>query len=95
MIEDLRTKQSPVEDLLSQADNLIVNQKPNCRPEVYSAMAESLGKAWRQVNAHLERRRTILDRNYVFQGHFHVGLENKLQIARPSSPTLVCGRSTE
>ena len=67
---NLKTKQSPVEELLRQADDLIANQKP--KAEVYSAMAESLGQAWRDLNYQLEQRREILDQNYSFQGHFHV-----------------------
>ena len=72
---NLKTKQSPVEELLRQADDLIVNQKP--KAEVYSAMAESLGQAWRDLNYQLEQRREILDQNYLFQGHFHVRTKKK------------------
>lgn len=68
VIKSLQSKQSPVEDLLRQADGMIANQKP--RAEVYSAMADSLGQAWRDLNGQLEQRKTILDQNYMFQGHF-------------------------
>ncbi|RLU22075.1 hypothetical protein DMN91_006455 [Ooceraea biroi] len=61
----LQNKQSPVEELLRQADQLIATQKP--RAEVYTAMAETLGQAWRDVNQLLERRKEILDRNVLFQ----------------------------
>ncbi|XP_076758852.1 uncharacterized protein LOC143428086 isoform X1 [Xylocopa sonorina] len=61
----LQSKQSPVEELLRQADQLISNQRP--RAEVYAAMAETLGQAWRDVNELLERRKQILDRNVLFQ----------------------------
>ncbi|XP_024868428.1 muscle M-line assembly protein unc-89-like isoform X5 [Temnothorax curvispinosus] len=61
----LQNKQSPVEELLRQADQLIATQRP--RAEVYTAMAETLGQAWRDVNQLLERRKEILDRNVLFQ----------------------------
>ncbi len=70
VIRNLQSKQSPVEDLLRQADDLIANQKP--RAEVYTAMAESLGLAWRDLNANLDLRKAVLDQNYSFQGHFEV-----------------------
>ncbi|XP_014485705.1 PREDICTED: uncharacterized protein LOC106750117 isoform X2 [Dinoponera quadriceps] len=61
----LQNKQSPVEELLRQADQLISTQRP--RAEVYTAMAETLGQAWRDVNQLLERRKEILERNVLFQ----------------------------
>ncbi|XP_066996542.2 titin isoform X1 [Anabrus simplex] len=61
----LQSKQSPVEELLRQADQLISTQKP--RAEVYAAMAESLGLAWKDVNVHLEQRKNILDLNVAYQ----------------------------
>ena len=33
-------------------------------------MAESLGRAWRDLNVLLEKRRVILEKNYLFQGHW-------------------------
>lgn len=54
-----------MEELLRQADQLISTQKP--RAEVYAAMAETLGKAWRDVNDLLELRKRILDCNVLFQ----------------------------
>ena len=42
------------------------------RAEVYSAMAESLGLAWKDLNNLLEQRKIILDQNYLFQGHLQV-----------------------
>lgn len=59
-----QSKQSPVEELLRQADHLISTQRP--RAEVYSAMAESLGRAWKDVNQHLETRKQILDLNVLY-----------------------------
>ncbi|XP_015171223.1 PREDICTED: titin isoform X2 [Polistes dominula] len=61
----LQSKQSPVEELLRQADQLISTQRP--RAEIYAAMAETLGQAWRDVNDLLERRKQILDCNVLFQ----------------------------
>ena len=61
----LQSKQSPVEELLKQADQLISTQRP--RAEVYAAMAETLGQAWRDVNSLLELRKHILDHNVLFQ----------------------------
>ena len=56
--------QSPVEELLNQADQLIASQKP--KAEVYSAMAESLGQAWRDLNAQLETKRVMLQHSVAF-----------------------------
>ncbi|XP_017775027.1 PREDICTED: titin [Nicrophorus vespilloides] len=64
VLRQLQNKQSPVEELLRQADQLIATQKP--RAEVYAAMAESLGKAWQDVNVHLELRKVILDLNVQY-----------------------------
>lgn len=72
-----QNKQSPVEELLRQADQLISTQRP--RAEVYTAMAETLGKAWRDVNQLLERRKEILDRNVLFQWY------DKTPITRPGA----------
>ena len=66
----LQDKQSPVEELLRQADQMILTQQP--RAEVYSAMAESLGSAWRDINNIMEERKIILDINLAFQGHLQV-----------------------
>ncbi|XP_034951171.1 uncharacterized protein [Chelonus insularis] len=62
----LQSKQSPVEELLRQADQLISTQRP--RAEVYAAMAESLGQTWANVNSLLELQKQILDHNVLFQG---------------------------
>lgn len=61
----LQSKQSPVEELLRQADQLIATQRP--RAEVYAAMAESLGLAWKDVNSHLEERKLILELNVNYK----------------------------
>ncbi|KAK3875075.1 hypothetical protein Pcinc_020036 [Petrolisthes cinctipes] len=64
VLAKLQSKQSPVEDLLNQADQLISTQHP--RAEVYAAMAESLGLAWKGLNAQLETRKEILDMGVAF-----------------------------
>ena len=66
----VQSKQNPVEELLRQADQMILTQQP--RAEVYSAMAESLGTAWRDINKIMEERKIILDINNTFQGHLQV-----------------------
>ena len=70
VIESLHSKQTPVEELLRQADDLIANQRP--KAEVYTAMAEALGQAWKDLNDHLDQRRDVLRLNFNFQGHFEV-----------------------
>ncbi|KAF0303153.1 Titin [Amphibalanus amphitrite] len=64
VLQKLASKQSPVEELLNQADQLIASQKP--KAEVYSAMAESLGLAWRDLNGQLESRRQLLQHSVAF-----------------------------
>lgn len=59
-----------MEDLLAQADQMVAAQEPRAR--VYSAMADSLGSAWRDLNRILEERRILLDLNYTFQEHYQV-----------------------
>ena len=75
IIEKLKSIQNPIEDLLQQADDLIVKQRPNA--EVYTAMAESLGAAWKDLNQLLELRVAILETNYLFRGHMKVSQEIK------------------
>ncbi|XP_072764140.1 uncharacterized protein [Anoplolepis gracilipes] len=65
VLHRLQNKQSPVEELLRQADQLMATQRS--KADVYAAMAETLGQAWRDVNQLLERRKEILDRNVLFQ----------------------------
>ncbi|KAL3275186.1 hypothetical protein HHI36_019955 [Cryptolaemus montrouzieri] len=64
VLRQLQNKQSPVEELLRQADQLIATQKP--RAEVYAAMAETLGRAWKDINFNLELRKHILDLNVQY-----------------------------
>ena len=70
VIQKIQNKQSPVEELLAQADQMVASQEPRAR--VYSAMADSLGSAWRDLNRILEERRILLDLNYTFQEHYQV-----------------------
>ncbi|XP_055338080.1 LOW QUALITY PROTEIN: titin-like [Paramacrobiotus metropolitanus] len=60
----LAAKQPNVEELLAQADDLIITQQP--KREVYGAMADSLGQAWRDLNDLLEYRRLLLERAIAF-----------------------------
>ena len=69
-IQRIQSKQLPVEELLAQADQMVAAQEPRAR--VYSAMADSLGSAWRDLNRILEERRNLLDLNYTFQEHYQV-----------------------
>ncbi|XP_043261539.1 uncharacterized protein LOC122402644 [Colletes gigas] len=83
----LQSKQSPVEELLRQADQLISNQRP--RAEVYAAMAETLGQAWRDVNELLERRKQILDSNVLFQCRAEECRENMRALEMACNDTLL------
>lgn len=58
-----------MEELLKQADQLIATQRP--RAEVYAAMAESLGQAWKDLNSFLEQRKVILEYNVSFHRYKH------------------------
>ncbi|KAI8485775.1 hypothetical protein Bbelb_364850, partial [Branchiostoma belcheri] len=57
-------KQGHVNELLHQADNVVINKEPDL--DVYEAMAESLGEAWKDLNAQLEDRRLLLDAAILF-----------------------------
>ncbi|XP_066595731.1 uncharacterized protein [Prorops nasuta] len=83
----LQSKQSPVEELLRQADQLISTQRP--RAEVYAAMAETLGQAWRDVNTLLERRKQILDANVLFQCRTHECRESMKALEMACNDTLL------
>ncbi|XP_075228866.1 zormin isoform X2 [Lycorma delicatula] len=82
----IQSKQSPVEELLRQADQLIADQKP--RAEVYAAMADSLALAWRDVNSQLQRRKEILDYNVNYHSNASVCLERMraLELACRGAP---------
>ncbi|XP_071443400.1 titin isoform X2 [Hetaerina americana] len=73
VLMQLQSKQSPVEELLRQADQLISTQRP--RAEVYAAMAESLGLAWKDVNSLLELRKTVLDLNVAYHSQANMCIE--------------------
>ena len=70
VIQKIQNKQLPVEELLAQADQMVATQEH--RALVYSAMADSLGSAWRDLNRILEERKILLDLNYTFQEHYQV-----------------------
>ncbi|KAE8746085.1 hypothetical protein FOCC_FOCC007209, partial [Frankliniella occidentalis] len=82
----LQSKQSPVEELLRQADQLISTQ--GARPEVYAAMAESLGAAWKDVNHHLDTRKRVLDLNVNYHSRAEECTERMLALQ------LACTAST-
>lgn len=60
----IQEKQSPVNELLKKADHLIATQ--NTQPEVYAAMADSLGLAWKDVNDVLQKRSYLLHLNVEY-----------------------------
>ena len=57
-------KQKDVTELLAKADDLASQNKPY--QEVYGAMAETLGEAWKDLNAQLEYRKMLLDQSIAF-----------------------------
>ncbi|KAI1297760.1 Uncharacterized protein HDE_04446 [Halotydeus destructor] len=63
-INKLQTKQSPVEKVLCQADQ-VVSKAPR-KSEVYSAMASNLANAWRGLNSQLGLRLQLLDQTVAF-----------------------------
>ena len=60
----LQLKQKDVAELLTRADDLTTQQRSY--QQVYEAMAESLGEAWKDLNAQLEYRRMLLDQSINF-----------------------------
>lgn len=58
---------------MRQVDEKVSSQRPE--PEVYAAMAESLGTAWQSINRHLEHRKQILDLSVAFQTNFEQCLQ--------------------
>ena len=60
----LQTKQESVEKLFTQADDVIACQKG--KPEVFSAMAESLNTAWKDLFIHLQKRKKLLSQAVAF-----------------------------
>lgn len=59
-----KTKQTPVEKLLSQADEIIASQKTD--PIVFSAMAENLALTWKNLTIHLQQRQKTLAQSVTF-----------------------------
>ena len=87
VIQKIQNKQLPVEELLAQADQMVASQES--RALVYSAMADSLGAAWRDLNRILEERKILLDLNYTFQEHYQV----RIHFRTSFSLTFVCFQS--
>ncbi|XP_044588390.1 uncharacterized protein LOC123267682 isoform X4 [Cotesia glomerata] len=83
----LQSKQSPVEELLRQADQLISTQRP--RAEVYAAMADTLGQAWRDVNSLLELQKQILDHNVLFKCRAEEFKVNAVALEKACTDTLL------
>ena len=77
----LQLKQKDVAELLAQADDL-ANQNKTYQ-EVYAAMAESLGEAWRDLNKQLEYRKMLLDQSIAFH-------ESAQQVGAQNSCVCVC-----
>ncbi|XP_074602730.1 uncharacterized protein LOC141856343 isoform X2 [Brevipalpus obovatus] len=63
-LKKLETKQTPVEKLLSQADDIIASQKTD--PIVFSAMAENLALTWKNLTIHLQQRQKTLAQSVNF-----------------------------
>ncbi|XP_054275490.1 titin isoform X2 [Macrosteles quadrilineatus] len=86
VLEKIHSKQSPVEELLRQADQLVASQ--HTRAEVYNAMAESLSAAWQDVNSLLQRRKEILELNVKYHSDAAVCLERTraLELACSGAP---------
>ncbi|CAF3636008.1 unnamed protein product [Rotaria sordida] len=59
LINKLKAKQDNITELLTRADDLVIQQKSY--NEVYEAMARSLGEAWKELNLQLEGRRNLLN----------------------------------
>ncbi|XP_065160451.1 titin-like isoform X4 [Atheta coriaria] len=87
VLHQIQNKQSPVDELLRQADQLISTQKP--RAEVYAAMAESLGRAWNDINGHLENRKILLDLNVQYHTRAQEFFDSMSALEAACSDTLV------
>jgi hypothetical protein len=64
LLTKLNLKQRDVTDMLSRADDLAAQNRSY--QEVYAAMAESLGEAWKDLYKQLEYRKTLLDQSIAF-----------------------------
>ncbi|CAI6344104.1 unnamed protein product [Macrosiphum euphorbiae] len=73
VLQKIQEKQSPVNELLKKADHLIATQ--NTQPEVYAAMADSLGLAWKDVNDVLQKRSYLLHLNVEYHRQAEVCME--------------------
>lgn len=82
----IQEKQSPVNELLKKADHLIATQ--NTQPEVYAAMADSLGLAWKDVNDILQKRSYLLHLNVEYHRYGSTFTENTRYKSHINSITL-------
>ncbi|XP_013393635.1 titin [Lingula anatina] len=64
LLHKLHDKQHQITELLARADEYVAQEK--AYSEVYEAMAESLGEAWKDLNSQLETRRLLLDQSIAF-----------------------------
>ncbi|XP_074642495.1 uncharacterized protein LOC141899810 [Tubulanus polymorphus] len=60
----LSLKQRQITELLARADTLVAEQRTPT--EVYEAMAQSLGEAWKDLTNQLDYRRVLLDQSIAF-----------------------------
>lgn len=63
---NLQTKQSQISELLSRADDLVNQQPTASQSDVYAAMADSMGRAWRDLQKILNFRTELLELNVRF-----------------------------
>jgi len=73
LLTKLNLKERDVTDLLARTDDLALQNKSY--QEVYSAMAETLAEAWKDLYKQLEYRKMLLDQSIAFH-------ESALQFAR-------------
>lgn len=61
-----QSKQSPVDELLRKSEVIMMSSdKP--KAEIYKAMADTLARAWQDINDVMERRKSILEQNVLFK----------------------------
>ena len=59
-----QNKQKEITELLTKADNLAAENRSY--QDVYTAMAQSLAEAWRDLNTQLEYRTKLLQQSIAF-----------------------------
>lgn len=61
-----QSKQSPVDELIRKSEVIMMSsEKP--KAEIYKAMADTLARAWQDINDVMERRKSILEQNVLFK----------------------------